>query len=83
MYTQTFKDERHNRIIKFCTTIEDKSLVVITTYKRNNEKRVQLLTSYTDYDIDWLIDEYKNNGILPLLISESIEQQCNCECNDL
>lgn len=78
MYTRTFKDERHNRIIKFCTTADDQSLIVVTTYKKDNEKRVQLLTSYTNYDIDWLIDEYKNNGILPLLINESIEQQCNC-----
>ena len=77
MYTQTFKDEKHNRIIKFCTTVDDQSLIVITTYK-NNEKRVQLLTSYTDYDIDWLINEYETSGILPLLISESIEQECNC-----
>ena len=81
MYTQTFKDERHNRIIKFCTTVDNQSLIVITTYGKNNKKRVQLLTSYTDCDIDWLINEYKNNGILPLLISESIEQQA--ECNKL
>lgn len=77
MYTRTFKEEKHNRIIKFCTTVDDQSLIVITTYK-NNKKRVQLLTSYTNYGIDWLINEYKTNGILPLLISESIEHQCNC-----
>lgn len=79
MFTRTFKEEKHNRIIKFCTTVDDQSLIVITKYdKDSQQKRVQLLTSYTDYDIYWLIDEYKNHGILPLLISESIEHQVNC-----
>ena len=73
----TFKEKQ--RTVKFIVTDEDITLIQVKYFRTNEQGQsyceTQLLTTFQDYDVNDLIEEYKEHGILPMLISESIEQE--------